>query len=60
MQRRSVEQLEREFEEAGRSIDVRWYDAQHAFANPEIPRYDKAAAEAAWAASIGFFRTNLR
>jgi carboxymethylenebutenolidase len=59
-QRRSVEQLEREFEEAGRSIDVRWYDAQHAFANPEIPRYDKAAAEAAWAASIGFFRTNLR
>lgn len=59
MQMSSVGRLEREFEEAGRSIDVRWYDAQHAFANPEIPTYDKAAAEAAWSVTIDFLRAHL-
>jgi carboxymethylenebutenolidase len=43
----------------GKAIDVRWYDADHAFDNPLFPTFDKAAAEASWQATLAFLRANL-
>jgi carboxymethylenebutenolidase len=45
--------------EAGRTLDVRWYAADHSFFNPTHPNYDKAAAEASWQATLKFLRANL-
>lgn len=36
-------------------LDIRMYDAPHAFANPSNPRYDKASAEKAWQEVRMFF-----
>ncbi len=44
---------------AGKTLDLRWYPADHSFANPTLPGYDKAAAEASWQATLTFLRANL-
>lgn len=44
---------------AGRTLDVRWYAADHAFFNPTHPNYDKVAAEASWQATLKFLHANL-
>ena len=46
-------------EKAGKTLDLRWYPADHSFANPTLPGYDKAAAEASWQATLTFLRANL-
>jgi carboxymethylenebutenolidase len=46
-------------EKAGRTLDVRWYAADHAFFNPTHPNYDKVAAEASWQATLKFLHANL-
>jgi carboxymethylenebutenolidase len=48
-----------EMKKAGKSLDVRWYAADHSFANPTNPRYDKVAAEASWQATLKFLHANL-
>jgi len=44
---------------AGKALDVRWYAADHSFANSMLPNYDKVAAEASWQATLKFLRANL-
>ena len=44
---------------AGKTLDLRWYAADHSFANPTHPRYDKSAAEASWQATLAFLHANL-
>ena len=44
---------------AGKALDVRWYAADHAFANSMHPNYDKVAAEASWQATLKFLHANL-
>jgi carboxymethylenebutenolidase len=45
--------------EAHRSLAVRTYEADHAFANPSNPKYMKGDAEDAMAATLRFFRSHL-
>lgn len=44
---------------AHRSLTVRTYDADHAFANPSNPKYQRGDAEDAMAATLRFFRAHL-
>ena len=48
-----------EMAKAGGTLDVRWYAADHSFANPMRPNYDKVAAEASWQATLKFLHANL-
>jgi len=43
----------------GKNLDVRWYDAEHAFANPSSPRYNEAAAQEANKLALDFLRKKL-
>jgi len=43
----------------GDSLEVHWYDADHAFANPTSARYDAADAELAWERTTAFFENHL-
>lgn len=44
----------------GESIEVHWYDADHAFANPSSPRYNEEAAQDANKIALAFLREKLR
>ncbi len=48
-----------EMEKAGKSLEVHWYEADHAFANPTSARYDKEDAKLAWTRTSAFLGTNL-
>lgn len=54
-----VEGFEREMKQAGKSLTVYWYDADHAFANPTGARYDEADAALAWERTLAFLHANL-
>ena len=54
-----VKKFEWKMREAGKTVELHWYAAEHSFANPEQPSYDKQAAEAAWTRTIEFLRANL-
>ena len=41
------------------SLQVFWYDADHAFANPSGGRFDEAASKLAWSRTAEFFKKNL-
>jgi carboxymethylenebutenolidase len=45
--------------EAGKSLTVYWYEADHAFANPTSSRYDEPDAATAWERTTGFFDQHL-
>ncbi len=51
--------FEKNMEAAGKSLEVHWYDADHAFANPTGDNYRKPAAELAWQRTTAFFKTHL-
>ncbi len=40
---------------ATKPLDIRMYDAPHAFANPSNPKYDKVSADKAWHETLAFF-----
>ena len=54
--------FERAMAEAGKAdaLDVNWYVANHAFANPTSARYDEEDAELAWGRTQTFFARHLR
>ncbi|MBL8667769.1 MAG: dienelactone hydrolase family protein, partial [Rhodospirillales bacterium] len=54
-----VEAFEQAMKEAGRSLTVYWYEADHAFANPTGARYNEADAALAWKRTLAFLRANL-
>lgn len=56
----SVDAFDKAMSEAGRSLKVLRFDANHAFANPSSGRYDQSSAEKAFAAVRTFFAANLR
>ena len=41
-------------------LQVFWYDADHAFANPSGGRFDEAASKLAWARTADFFKKTLK
>jgi carboxymethylenebutenolidase len=46
-------------QEAGKPVEVHWYDADHAFANPTGDRYDQDDAKLAWQRTLDFLRMYL-
>lgn len=58
--RAMVEAFERAMAEAGKSLTVYWYEADHAFANPTGARYDAEDAKLAWERTLAFFNGALR
>lgn len=47
-------------EEAGKPLELYWYEADHAFANPTGARYDAGAAAQSWTRTLAFLMENLR
>jgi len=45
---------------AGKNVTVYEYDAQHAFANPSNPVFDKAAKDDAYAKEIAFLKARMK
>ncbi len=54
-----VNQLEAGLKKAGVKHEIHRYDADHAFANPSGPRYEQAAADAAWKETARFLAETL-
>jgi carboxymethylenebutenolidase len=55
-----VTQFKQDMEKAGKKFTYKWYDADHAFANPSNPKFDKTASEDARKNVIAFLRTRLK
>lgn len=52
--------FEKALAEAGKTdVEIHWYVADHAFANPSGGRYDEEDAALAWARTMAFFRQHL-
>ncbi len=54
-----VEGFAANMKQAGRALDLHWYEADHAFANPTGANFQKADAKLAWDRTLGFFKANL-
>ncbi len=54
-----VSQFEKDMATAGKSVKVKSYDAEHAFANPSNPKYDKAAMEDAYSLAINYLKSKF-
>jgi carboxymethylenebutenolidase len=55
-----VTEFEANMKLAGKGIQVKSFDAEHAFANPSNPAFDKAATDEAWKMAIDYFKTRLK
>ena len=51
-----VDEFKENMKKAGKKINVYQYDAEHAFANPSNPKYDKTAAEDAYTKVLTFIK----
>ncbi len=54
-----VADFEAAMKKAGKTLTVKSYDADHAFANPSNPKYTKEFAEDAHSRALAFLRTQL-
>lgn len=55
-----VKKFESNMNAAGKKITVKNYDAEHGFANPSNPIYDKASSEDAYKHTLAFLRERLK
>ena len=55
-----VQQFKTDMAAAGKNITVYQYDADHAFANPSNPIYDKAATLDSYAKAIAFIKVRIK
>ncbi len=55
-----VAEFEANMKLAGKGIQTKIFDAEHAFANPSNPAYDKVATEEAWNLAINYFKARLK
>ena len=44
---------------AGKTLDLHWYEADHAFGNPTGANFQKPESERAWRRTLDFFRQHL-
>jgi len=51
--------FEKNMQLAGKALEVHWYDANHAFANPTGDNYRKPEAELAWTRTVEFLKKTL-
>lgn len=54
-----VEEFQKNMKEAKKSLTVKMYDADHAFANPSNPKFDKVHSKEANAEAVAFLKTKL-
>jgi carboxymethylenebutenolidase len=54
-----VSEFAENMKKAGKKLTLKSYDADHAFANPSNPKYNKKFAEEAMALTIDFFKKKL-
>jgi carboxymethylenebutenolidase len=52
--------FEAEMAKAGKTPEVYWYEANHAFANPTGARYDEPDAKLAWGRTLEFLAKHLK
>ncbi len=52
----TVAEFEENMKKAGKKVTVNMYDAVHGFANPSNPKYDKVAADDAYAKSLAYLK----
>lgn len=55
-----VSKFEANMKAAGKKLTVKNYDAEHGFANPSNPIFDKVASEDAYMNTLDFFRGRLK
>ncbi|RSK29629.1 dienelactone hydrolase family protein [Hymenobacter metallilatus] len=55
-----VDQFRKDMAAAKKDLTVKTYDADHAFANPSNPKYNKPFADDAHAASVAYIKKNLK
>lgn len=55
-----VQKFEANMQAADKKLSVKNYDAEHGFANPSNPIFDKAATEDAYNHTLAFFRARLK
>jgi len=55
-----VDEFSANMEKAGKKLIVKRYDADHGFANPSNPIYDKAATEDAYKSTLAFLKARLK
>jgi carboxymethylenebutenolidase len=55
-----VQKFQENMKAAGKNLTVKNYDAEHGFANPSNPIYDKTATEDAYKNTIEFFKARLK
>ncbi len=55
-----VAQFEKDMQAAGKKVTVKSYDAEHAFANPSNPQYDKEKAEDAYMMAITYLKGKFK
>ncbi|MBL0741619.1 dienelactone hydrolase family protein [Chryseolinea lacunae] len=55
-----VKKFEANMKAAGKNLTVKNYDADHGFANPSNPIFDKAATEDAYKTTLAFFKARLK
>ena len=56
----TVDPFETTMKRLGKSLELYWYDADHAFAGPTSETYDEGAAQLAWERTLKFLSANLR
>jgi carboxymethylenebutenolidase len=54
-----VSEFNEKMKKSGKLIETYGYDADHAFANPSNPKYNKTFSEDAWGKSVDFLRKHL-
>jgi carboxymethylenebutenolidase len=54
-----VQKFESQMKGLGKSITIESYDADHAFANPSNPKYNKEASAQAYKLEIEFLKKNF-
>ncbi len=55
-----VAEFEQNMKTAGKGIKTKIFDAEHAFANPSNPNFDKVATEEAWNMAVSYFKEKLK
>lgn len=55
-----VDEFEANMKKANKNLTIKRFDAEHAFANPSNPAFDKEATEQAYTATMAFLKKQLR
>jgi carboxymethylenebutenolidase len=55
-----VTQFEKDMQTAGKKVQVKMFEAEHAFANPSNPSYDKEATAEAYKLSSSYLKARLK